>query len=165
MLSSSPDSTATLEQPTGLPSPAPAIATSNTRIGYHALMACGAAGILLLAAVMHLSAGGLVTLPLVGTLPGMCIWHRVLGFDCPGCGLTRSFVALAHGQFIRAWQFNPAGPLMFALVAYQVPFHVVQIFRLRNGRGEFKHRPLTVALVSWLVVAALITQWAFRMWG
>jgi len=38
------------------------------------------------------------------------------GWPCPGCGLTTSFAAVAHGQFVAAFRAQAAGPLLFALV-------------------------------------------------
>src|SRR5688500_14697882 len=53
-----------------------------------------------------------VMLPLVNRpLPPLCSWKSLTGVDCPGCGLTRSFIALAHGQWRESLRFNPAGPI------------------------------------------------------
>jgi hypothetical protein len=42
-------------------------------------------------------------------------WSRILlARDCPGCGLTRSFVAIAGGNLGRSLACNPTGPLLFA---------------------------------------------------
>lgn len=43
-----------------------------------------------------------------------CLSRAVLGLDCPFCGMSRSFVALAHGDVARAFAFHAAGPLLFA---------------------------------------------------
>jgi hypothetical protein len=42
-------------------------------------------------------------------LPPTCGSKAMWGLDCPGCGLTRSFVSLAHGDFWASWRVNPAG--------------------------------------------------------
>jgi hypothetical protein len=39
-------------------------------------------------------------------LPRLCLWARVLGRPCPGCGTTHALGALLHGQFRRAWDYN-----------------------------------------------------------
>jgi hypothetical protein len=53
-----------------------------------------------------------------------CPSRAWFGVACPCCGLSRSFVALAHGDVRAAFAAHPAGPLlalaMLALVATTV---------------------------------------------
>ncbi len=49
---------------------------------------------------------------------GDCSFQQTYGFFGPGCGLTRSFVAIAQGDFLRAIQFNLFGPPLFLLFAW-----------------------------------------------
>src|SRR3982751_3562109 len=58
-------------------------------------------------------AGDRVTMSDGRPLGTSCMFHNLFGVDCPFCGLTRSFVSLAHGQIGRAFEFHPAGPLLF----------------------------------------------------
>jgi hypothetical protein len=51
-------------------------------------------------------------------LPALCLWRTLTGHRCLGCGLTRSFVFLAHGQAIEAFRMHWLGPpLYLAMVA------------------------------------------------
>ncbi len=104
-----------------------------------------------------------VVLPVVGIpLPGTCTFKQFVGADCPGCGLTRCFVSMGHGQLGRAWRFNPVGVVFFAVVASQIPFRAIQLWRLKRGVAEIR--------LGWwgystmlLVLAALLVQWVVRM--
>jgi hypothetical protein len=75
--------------------------------------------LLLLTAVLTAAA----VLPLPGSdgrilhLPSICIFYDTTGLPCPGCGLTRSFVCLAHGRLAEAFRWHPLGPLVFLVVA------------------------------------------------
>jgi hypothetical protein len=108
---------------------------------------------------------GQVVVPLINrSLPPLCQMKLLTGLDCPGCGLTRSFIALAHGQFVESFRFNPAGPLWFACIALQIPYQALQIGRLTRGK-----RPLDLTWwgqgLIYLALAALIGQWALRQLG
>jgi Protein of unknown function (DUF2752) len=47
-----------------------------------------------------------------------CSFHALTGLSCPGCGLTRAFVAISHARFYQAWFLHPfAFPLYGACVA------------------------------------------------
>ena len=36
-----------------------------------------------------------------------CLFHRVTGLECPGCGATRAVYFLLHGEVATAWRQNP----------------------------------------------------------
>jgi len=46
----------------------------------------------------------------------LCAFHFVTGFPCPGCGLTRAFISMFHGEFSRAIAFNALAPVLFVLM-------------------------------------------------
>lgn len=87
----------------------------------HWLWLSGSMAILLLSWFMSTGNGRQVVLPGVGVIPEICTLHTRFGVDCPGCGLTRSFIHLAHGNLRAAWSLNPVGLLMFAFITSQIP--------------------------------------------
>jgi hypothetical protein len=108
--------------------------------------------------------GGRLRLPFTAiALPAVCTFRRIFGMDCPGCGLTRAFVAMAHGRLADAWHYHPVGVLLFAGVLAQVPYRLWQLVRLSRGRGEFRH-PLLAGVGSFLIVA-LFVQWVLKISG
>ena len=127
------------------------------------LIVCG--GVLLLAALLSVRGGTQVGLPgLPIPVPELCMSRRIFGIDCPGCGLTRCFVSLAHGDLRSAWRYNPAGVWLFAIVAFQVPFRVLQLWRISRGRPEIT-LSRTAQLALGVFAAALLAQWAVRWCG
>ncbi|MCA9119594.1 MAG: DUF2752 domain-containing protein [Planctomycetaceae bacterium] len=119
--------------------------------------------VVLLAVLMQVRGDEQVILPGVDLpLPGTCTFKQFVGADCPGCGLTRCFVSMGHGQIRRAWHFNPVGIFFFAVVASQIPFRSVQLWRLKSGANE-------ICLGWWgysmmlIVLGALLIQWILRM--
>ena len=90
------------------------------RLSYWLWLA-GSFAVLLLSWIMSIGDGRQVVLPGVGVLPEICTLHTRFGVDCPGCGLTRSFIHLAHGNLRAAWTLNPIGLLLFVFVASQIP--------------------------------------------
>ena len=132
---------------------------------FHWVLLLLCAVVLLLAAVMSVRGGRQVFLPGVGVaVPELCTAKRFLGIDCPGCGMTRSFIALAHGDVRGAWSYNPAGVWLFAIVAFQVPYRALQLARVYSGRREIS---LGYLMHGALVVLAvgLVGQWAARFLG
>ena len=106
----------------------PAAAQASQRI-HHAVILTVALVVLLSAALLEVR--GQTQVAVFGlVLPEVCLWRRMLGWNCPGCGLTRSFVSLAHGDVAAAWRFHLVGPLLFAAVVFQVPYRVAKLWRL-----------------------------------
>jgi len=119
--------------------------------------------VLALAALLSVEGEEEVVVPIVNVpLPGSCTFRRVTGYPCPGCGLTRCFVSLAHGDVGRAWHFQPAGLLIFVVAVSQIPYRTVQIWRIHRGNEELRCARLGHA-VAWLMLAAILGQWFVRL--
>ena len=90
------------------------LAGRSLDLGFAALAAAQLA-----AAVVLVPHGDAVAWPGGEPIGGTCPARALLGVDCPLCGMTRSFVALAHGRLGAALDFHPAGPfLMLAMFAF-----------------------------------------------
>ncbi len=48
---------------------------------------------------------------------GYCVFRKVTGWDCAGCGVLRGTDALLHGQFDRAFQLNALFVLSIPVLA------------------------------------------------
>jgi len=47
-----------------------------------------------------------------------CLTRRITGNPCPGCGLTRSFCAMARADIGVAFQAHLAGPMLYLATLY-----------------------------------------------
>jgi len=96
-------------------------------------------------------------------LPESCWYKRLTGVGCPGCGLTRCVICLFHGEYFRAWQFNPGGYVFFAMLVCQFPYRIAQFWRISRGLPAWRPTRATSILVSFLA-AVLLVQWFVRWW-
>lgn len=107
-----------------------------------------------------------VSLPGLGVLPETCTLHTRFGIDCPGCGLTRSFIHLAHGEVAAAWGLNPVGLFWFAFVVWQIPLAIGNLLSNRRlgwlPRIVQRATPWNHIILIGLLVALLI-QWLVRI--
>lgn len=47
-----------------------------------------------------------------------CIWKTLTGHECPGCGMTRAFYSLIHGDFHSAYEYNHSIIIVAPLMIY-----------------------------------------------
>ncbi|MEW4563694.1 DUF2752 domain-containing protein [Bremerella sp. JC770] len=95
-------------------------------------------------------------------LPSTCSMQNMAGIDCPGCGLTRSFISLAHGKLDASLAFNPAGILIFGVVLFQIPYRIAQLWRLSRGLPAWNLN--MVSLWIWgPIVVVLMVQWIGKL--
>jgi hypothetical protein len=95
----------------------------------------------------------------IESLPPMCGSRALLGIECPGCGLTRSFVALAGGDVRESIRLHRLGWLLAAAVVLQIPYRIYALCELRSRVVE---RRWPVWFGSFLIVA-LISNWLVKM--
>ena len=82
-----------------------------------------------------------------------CVTKQMLGFDCPGCGLQRSVLLLAQGDFVGAFYMYPA---IFALIPLALVLIVNRIFNL-------KHANLLIIILSFSSVAMILINYIFKL--
>ena len=120
--------------------------------------------IFVVSASFYLQLGGLEAVNLAGThvqLPNLCGSRSLFGVECPGCGLTRSFIALAGGDLTKSLQFHRLGWLLTVAIVAQFPYRTHALLELR-------HRVVERTWPKWFgnfLIAALIINWALKMSG
>lgn len=62
----------------------------------------------------------------------LCFFKYMSHLDCPGCGLTRSFISLSHGQFVDAIHFNVLGPFIYFYFLLYLLKHLINLISNKN---------------------------------
>ena len=107
-----------------------------------------------------------VCLPLPGGngsiahLPSLCPFYTLTGLPCPGCGLTRSFVCLGHGQWTQSLHWNPLGLLIAFILAALWLRNAIYWLR---GTLLWSLPQRATSLLTWAGVAGLLVFGAARI--
>ncbi|MEE3230221.1 MAG: DUF2752 domain-containing protein [Planctomycetota bacterium] len=83
-----------------------------------------------------------------------CPFRLVTDLECPGCGMTRSCLSLAQGEFVSAWNFHPFSFFLVAL-AVAVGFFSERTRSLWDRMSSFSRAlcfiiPLALCLGRWV---------------
>jgi Protein of unknown function (DUF2752) len=116
-------------------------------------------GVVLLSLLLEVRSDGRVALAAVPSqpLPQTCACRAILGIPCPACGLTRSFVHLAHGRIVESWQAHHFGWLLAGAVLLQFPYRLAA---LRRPQRQFVPRHFTRWFAT-IVIALFVANWIF----
>jgi hypothetical protein len=91
--------------------------------------------------------------------PQTCFSRSWLSLDCPGCGLTRSFVLLAHGRFAESFAMHHVGIPLAVAFALQIPYRALRLWRPDR---DWVAKPWRQAF-SWLLVGMILGNWLLKL--
>jgi hypothetical protein len=94
-------------------------------------------------------------------LPALCGSRTLFNIECPGCGLTRSFVALAAGDWRASLSANRVGWLVALAVVLQIPY---RWYALRELRTKIAMRTWPL-WCGYMLIVALVVNWLLRISG
>ncbi|WAS04265.1 DUF2752 domain-containing protein [Gloeomargaritales cyanobacterium VI4D9] len=109
--------------------------------------------------------------PLVGAslynrgfhIPGLiCPLYHFTGIPCPSCGLTRSFMAVARGDLMRAVQFHAFGPLLYG-VFLLLGLHIILELLLNRVIAVPYWRWLERQRLQWGVLGVFLGYYLLRL--
>lgn len=93
--------------------------------------------------------------------PHTCVFKNLTGLPCPGCGLSRSMVAIAHGELRQSLYYHRLGLLTFLYVLVQFIYRIGAIaapaFTAHiRGSEKYLNRGLillvSLYLLNWIVL-------------
>ena len=88
-------------------------------------------------------------------VPPLCVSREWFGVTCPGCGLTRSFIFLAQGDWQAAWTAHRLGWLLATCVVLQIPYRILGLYRPQKALIPLKARHW----ISLILIGLLIGNW------
>jgi len=88
----------------------------------------------------------------------VCIWNRLTGLYCPGCGTLRAFTALSHLDFGGAFRCNP---FLFLLVL-PLAVYLCVIYTIRAISGKWVPSLLSSHKAVIPAAVIIVGVWIFR---
>ena len=89
---------------------------------------------------------------LFGDNVGFCLHKKILGFDCPGCGMTRAIHYFFHLNFLKATELNYA---VFGFFPFLI---ITTAFQLTDWKILKKLRTVTFYIFISLLISVYISR-------
>jgi hypothetical protein len=112
--------------------------------------------------------GGAFVYPLLKIPHSKCLFQTVFGFPSPGCGLTRSFLALVRGDLPQAFSYHLLGPLLFAtlsLASAHIFLELVTRKALTMPYIRLLHKPRSLGYSSVVLSIVILGYYAVRLYA
>jgi len=98
-----------------------------------------------------------------------CILHSFTGLYCPGCGGTRAFVALSHGQIFKSFYYHPL--IVYTVVCFVWYFTKRATKAISGGKVNIPILKQTtlisiaaiIVIVNWLLRNILQLGWGITI--
>jgi glucan phosphoethanolaminetransferase (alkaline phosphatase superfamily) len=82
-----------------------------------------------------------------------CLNKKLFGVDCPGCGIQRSIVHVAKGEFTDAFYMYPA---IYTLLIFA-------IFLLLNWKFKFKNARKIIIILASINLLIILISYIIKM--
>lgn len=104
-------------------------------------------------------AGAIVPVSWAEGIP-LCFFHEITGWDCPGCGLTRAWLSLFHGDFRRSIQLNALAPVVILLFLLYGVDHLRTVCGTRSG---WRTTPRGQRWIGGSFLILFLGQWFWKL--
>lgn len=94
-------------------------------------------------------------------LPQTCAFKYFFGIDCPGCGLTRSFIMLFRLDFVQSWHYNSVGIFIFLYVLLQIPARTYLLFSPDRKHDRFN---VLIDNCNKVILFVLTANWIIKLY-
>ena len=90
-----------------------------------------------------------------------CLFKRILGISCPGCGLTRSIKSFIKLDIITSFKYNIFGPILFILFIVSMMFIIKDIIKKEDKTIKYIYKLFSkyyYIVIICLIISMLINN-------
>lgn len=87
-----------------------------------------------------------------------CKIYEKYGIYCPGCGCTRAFVSIFHGEIVESLKYNPTVLYTIIISSIYILTNTISIIRKKkNSKFVMKYKPIYLYIgITLLIVTCII---------
>jgi len=87
-----------------------------------------------------------------------CVFKRIFGFDCPGCGAQRSLVALLMGNIKQSLHYYPPLLPILALSVYLVFYYFSKKQKMTPQKN------ILLYALMWIAISSIIINYFYKIY-
>lgn len=87
-----------------------------------------------------------------------CMFHKITGLYCPGCGGTRAVFSFFRGEIVRSFKFHPLVPYTFILGGWFMLSQTVE----RLSKHRIKIGMSFRIIYIWIALVIITVNWIVK---
>lgn len=85
-----------------------------------------------------------------------CIFYRITGLQCPGCGVTRMCLALMRFDFVSAYHYNKLLFIISPVIVFIITQQIYRYIRFNDAKTTKVQTAILILLVVLLVIWGIL---------
>lgn len=78
-----------------------------------------------------------------------CMFYKITGLYCPGCGITRCFFAILEGDFYKAFMYNQ---LVFILIPFAIIYFIYKAYLYITSKND----KMKIPNIFWIILLIIV---------
>ena len=92
----------------------------------------------------------------------LCPFRALTGLPCPGCGMTRAFCSMGHGDLSGAFGYNALAPFVFAGALLLWAHALATVLKFDSARAALERLKPTPKAAGFMLAVTLV-WWVVRL--
>lgn len=85
-----------------------------------------------------------------------CIFYRITGLQCPGCGVTRMCLALMRLDFVAAYHYNKLLFIISPVIVFIIAQQIYRYIRFNDAKTPKAQTVILILLIVLLVIWGIL---------
>jgi len=98
-----------------------------------------------------------------------CLFHKITGFYCPGCGGTRAFAKLTQGELLQSLIYHPLVIYGAILYLWFMITNTIELISKRRWKIGLRYRQwyvnvgIVILAINFIIKNAVLLIWHYPM--
>ena len=98
-------------------------------------------------------------LRVMNAVPHFCLFDKILGIQCPVCGMTRAFCELSQSNIKEAIQLNLSSLFVASFFIFQIPLRICSLCKPQMQKNISK----ISKVFSYFVIIVIVANWLINL--
>ncbi len=95
----------------------------------------------------------------INLIPHFCLFDKLVGIECPVCGITRAFCEISKGNYVNAYYLNLSSFFVYIYFISQIIFRIITLMR----NHLIKKINILSKIIGRILIGIISINWIIRL--